>query len=77
MVYSPLAYGAAWIEFTYIYTGQCNKAPLVPMPHHCAAPKRNPSCCSLLYSDTILTTDMETGLVEKNLKKPNKEPFIW
>lgn len=33
-----------------------NKAPLVHVPHHCAAPRafhctRNQSCCSLLYSD--------------------------
>lgn len=60
MIYSPLAYGAAWIQFTcqtsHPGTGQSNKAPLVHVPHHCAAPRafhctRNQSCCSLLYSD--------------------------
>lgn len=41
LVYSPLAYGAGWIQSTcqtlHPGAGQCNKAPLVHMPQQCCS----------------------------------------
>lgn len=73
MVYSPLAYGAAWIQFTcqipHPGTGQCNKAPLVHMllPGHFIT-KEIQAAAVCFVQTTVVATDVETGLVE-NLKK--------